>query len=61
MYITVFQTCITGTWVFSNPFFRFKKLIDYYKNHHDDLEVDVDQELERYKVYTECKLKWDEG
>nr|XP_022333667.1 adenylosuccinate synthetase-like [Crassostrea virginica] len=29
---------------------KFKKLIDYYKNHHDDLEVDVDQELERYKV-----------
>lgn len=25
-------------------------MIDYYKSHHDDLEVDVDKELERYKV-----------
>ncbi|XP_052697774.1 adenylosuccinate synthetase-like [Crassostrea angulata] len=29
---------------------KFKKLIEYYQSHHDDLEVDVNKELERYKV-----------
>ncbi|XP_062593309.1 adenylosuccinate synthetase-like [Saccostrea cucullata] len=29
---------------------KFRKLIDYYKSHHHDLEVDVNKELERYKI-----------
>jgi len=33
-----------------NFFYRFKNLVDYFKKHYDGLEVDVQKELNVYKV-----------
>ena len=33
-------------------FYRFRDLVDYYKKHHDGLEIDVEKELNEYKVFS---------